>query len=339
MVKIIYINERDSGIGYHRLQVPFANMDEDYKDLNIKGTNGFTLEFHPKQFDIVVLNRMYKHDEDYLLKAKQSGCKIILDIDDWIQLPNYHYKDGIKDTIVESRILDAIGYADVIWTASEYLKECLFAYHSNIVYVPNAIDFTQPQFIPNKQPQDKYTIGWIGANNHHLDLKKMAEPFAKLLKNKNHKLLLGGYNDTSKEYYELIEKYFTTNYTRPANQYMRVEWMDIRNYALMYNLMDCAIAPLCNDKFSQCKSNLKVLEAGAFSLPIICSNVEPYIEFIKEGLVINPKGDWDGAMKSLISNPKKGVELGARLHEYVKENYNIKKINQIRYESINSIMG
>jgi len=338
MVKIIYINEKESGIGYHRLQVPFANLDEDYKDLDIKGTNGFTLGFHPKQFDIVVLNRMYKHDEDYLLKAKQSGCKIILDIDDWIELPEYHYKDGIRDSIFEKRILDAIGYADVIWTASEYLKECLKEYHSNIIYIPNAIDFKQPQFIPNKQPQDKYTIGYTGANSHHLDLKKLAEPFRKLLKNKNHKLLLGGYNDTSKEYYQFIEGIFTSDSTRHPSQYMRVEWMDIKNYALMYNLMDCALAPLSTDKFSQCKSNLKVLEAGVFSLPIICSNVEPYKEFIKNGLVLTPKGDWDGVMKSLISNPKKGIELGARLHEYVKENYNIKKINELRYNSIISLV-
>ena len=338
MVKIIYINEKDSGVGYHRLQIPFANLDQDYKDLDIKGTNGFTLDFHPRQFDIVVLNRMYKHDEDYLLKAKDSGCKIILDIDDWIKLPDYHHKDGVKDSILEQRILDAIGYADVIWTASEFLKECLKDYHSNIVYIPNGIDFTQPQFIPNKKPQDKYTIGWIGANNHHLDLKKLAEPFTKLLKNKNHCLLLGGYNDSSSEYYQLIESYFTSNFQRPPNQYMRVEWMDVMNYALMYNLMDCALAPLGSDKFSQCKSNLKVLEAGAFSLPIICSNVAPYSEFIQQGLVLTPKGDWDGVMKSLISNPKKGIELGAKLHKYVKEKYNIKTINKLRYDSIISLM-
>ena len=338
MVKIIYINEKDSGVGYHRLQIPFANLDQDYKDLDIKGTNGFTLDFHPRQFDIVVLNRMYKHDEDYLLKAKNSGCKIILDIDDWIKLPGYHYKDGVKDLILEQRILDAIGYADVIWTASEFLKECLKDYHSNIVYIPNGIDFTQPQFIPNKKPQDKYTIGWIGANNHHLDLKKLAEPFTKLLKNKNHCLLLGGYNDSSSEYYQLIESYFTSNFQRPPNQYTRVEWMDVMNYALMYNLMDCALAPLGSDKFSQCKSNLKVLEAGAFSLPIICSNVEPYKEFIEQGLVLTPKGDWDGVMKGLISNPKKGIELGAKLHKYVKEKYNIKTINKLRYDSIISLM-
>jgi glycosyltransferase involved in cell wall biosynthesis len=338
MVKIIYINEKDSGVGYHRLQIPFANLDQDYNDLDIKGTNGFTLDFHPRQFDIVVLNRMYKHDEDYLLKAKNSGCKIILDIDDWIKLPDYHHKDGVKDSILEQRILDAIGYADVIWTASEFLKECLKDYHSNIVYIPNGIDFTQPQFIPNKKPQDKYTIGWIGANNHHLDLKKLAEPFTKLLKNKNHCLLLGGYNDSSSEYYQLIESYFTSNFQRPPNQYTRVEWMDVMNYALMYNLMDCALAPLGSDKFSQCKSNLKVLEAGAFSLPIICSNVEPYKEFIEQGLVLTPKGDWDGVMKSLISNPKKGIELGAKLHKYVKEKYNIKTINKLRYDCIISLM-
>jgi hypothetical protein len=44
-------------------------------------------------------------------------------------------------------------------------------------------------------------------------------------------------------------------------------------------------------------------------------------------------------MKSLISNPKKGIELGAKLHDYVKENYNIKKINELRYSSISSLMG
>jgi processive 1,2-diacylglycerol beta-glucosyltransferase len=347
-IKIIYINEKDSGIGYHRLQVPFANMDEDYKDLDIKGTNGFTLDFHPRQFDIVVLNRMYKHDEDYLLKAKESGCKIILDIDDWIQLPGYHHRDGVKDSIVEQRILDAISYADVIWTASEFLKECLKDYHDNIVYIPNGIDFKQPQFIPQRNKQDKYTIGWIGANNHQLDIRKLIEPFKKLLKNKNHKLIFGGYVHIPEEdrqfpkspsYYEIIESYFTSNSQRPPDQYQRIEWMDIRNYALMYNLMDCALAPLNSDKFSLCKSNIKVLEAGAFSLPIICSNVAPYKEFIEQGLVLTPKGDWDGCMKSLISNPIKGIQLGAKLHEYVKENYNIKTVNKKRYDSIISLMA
>ena len=114
--------------------------------------------------------------------------------------------------------------------------------------------------------------------------------------------------------------------------------MSIQNYALPYNLMDAALAPLCSDKFSQCKSNLKVLEAAAFSLPIICSNVEPYKEFIQQGLVLTPNGNWDGIMRSLISNPKKGIEMGKKLHEYVRENYDIKVVNKKRYESIINLM-
>jgi glycosyltransferase involved in cell wall biosynthesis len=103
--------------------------------------------------------------------------------------------------------------------------------------------------------------------------------------------------------------------------------------------MDCALAPLCNDKFSLCKSNLKVLEAGAFSLPIICSNAKPYMEFIDKGLVLTPKGDWDGCIRGLIDNPKKGIELGKRLNEYVRENYDIKIVNKKRYESIINLMN
>jgi hypothetical protein len=44
-------------------------------------------------------------------------------------------------------------------------------------------------------------------------------------------------------------------------------------------------------------------------------------------------------MRSLIDNPKKGIELGAKLHEYVKENYNIKTVNKKRYDSIISLMA
>jgi len=44
-------------------------------------------------------------------------------------------------------------------------------------------------------------------------------------------------------------------------------------------------------------------------------------------------------MKSLISNPIKGIQLGAKLHEYVKENYDIKVVNKKRYESIINLMN
>jgi len=340
MVKLCFINELQSGVGYHRLQIPFGNLNQTHKDLEITGTNGFTKDLHPKNFDIIVLNRHYKHDEDYLKKAKDHKVKIILDLDDWIELPSWHSgSKDIRQSIIKKIILDSIDYADVIWTASPVLQdEIQKLTDTEVICIENGIDFTQPQFQLQRKKQDKYTIGWIGAANHHKDIEKLNVPFSKLLKNKNHKLLLGGYTEESKDYWSYIEQIFTTDFTRKPDQYIRVESLDVRNYAIMYNLLYCALAPLINDTYSTCKSSLKVLEAGAFNLPIIVSNSIVYDDFIDKDLVIVSEGNWDGKMRELISNPSKGVKLGKQLGEYVRQEYDINKLNKLRYDSIIKLM-
>lgn len=102
--------------------------------------------------------------------------------------------------------------------------------------------------------------------------------------------------------------------------------------------MDCVLAPLAKGEFQKCKSNIKIIEAGAFSLPVICSNIEPYKEFIDAGVVYQSAGQWDKTMKELIAAPIKGKRKGALLHEYVREHYNIKKVNQKRYYDIINVM-
>lgn len=339
-IKICFINELESGVGYHRLQIPFGNLHKTHKDLEIIGTNGFTKDMHPKNYDVIVFNRHYKHDQDYIKIAKDSGCKVILDLDDWIELPSWHSgSKDIRQPIIKQRILESIEHADLIWTASNYLRDKIKQLTAKeVVCIENGIDFTQPQFQHQRKKQDKYTIGWIGAANHHKDIERLNHAFSKLLKNKNHKLLLGGYSEESKDYWNYIEQIFTTNFTRNPEQYIRVEALDVRNYAIMYNLLDCALAPLINDEYSNCKSSLKVIEAGAFNLPIICSNSVVYQDFIDKGLVMTSNGDWDGKIKELISNPSKGVKLGKELGEYVRHEYDINKLNLKRYESIISII-
>lgn len=337
--RICAIVEEKSGVSYHRLEIPIHNLNENY-DLDFMICNGFTLE-HLPDYDVIILNRVSRHAETfgYLLQAKENGCKIILDLDDWIELPEWHGKhDGMITPIIEEQIRKTIDIADVVWCASELLRSHVSAlYPSKVVlYISNGIDFAQPQFTPNRKKQSRYTIGWIGGASHQNDLLKLAGPLSKLLKQKNYNIMLGGYSKSSKEYWTGIERIFTTNYHLKPEHFMKVNALDCYNYAMMYNLMDCALAPLCDDIYSSCKSNIKVLEAGAFSLPIICSNVGPYKEFIKEGLVFQG-GDWAGHIKSLISNPKRGEKIGAALHEYVKENYDINTINKLRIQSIKSL--
>jgi glycosyltransferase involved in cell wall biosynthesis len=339
MIKVCFVNPQKSGIGYHRLEVPFSNLNKDYTDLSIVGCNGFSLAHLPTQFDVIVLNRHSWQDEPYIQRAKDAGVKIVLDLDDHITLPDWHTaRDGIKTPIIEQRINETIEIADQIWCASEYLQTKI---NKPSIYVPNAIDFTQPQFIPNKKKNDKYVVGWIGAANHQHDIELLYEPLKKLLGKKDYAILLGGVSKADQNtasYWEYIINLMTSVGNLPKEQFIKVDAQNVYNYAFMYNLMDLALAPLHKSEFTKCKSNIKVLEAGAFSLPIICSNIEPYKEFISKGLVYCSDGNWDGRIKDLIKHPIKGRQMGAKLHEYVKENYNIKKINQIRYDSILSLV-
>jgi hypothetical protein len=43
-------------------------------------------------------------------------------------------------------------------------------------------------------------------------------------------------------------------------------------------------------------------------------------------------------MRELISNPSKGVKLGKQLGEYVRQEYDINKLNKLRYDSIVKLM-
>lgn len=348
-IKLCFVMQKDSGVHYHRLQIPFANINENYDYFQISSTNGFTLEYDVIQFDVIVLNRHLFQDEDYLGRAKEHGVKIVLDLDDDITLPLWHgnYNTLINQSVTD-RIVDAMDLSDSIWLASEYLMRKLAKeypeYAHKMTYVPNAIDHEQPQFQPldRKDRNSPYTIGWLGGSSHQLDLEKLYQPFERLLNNPKLKgkynIMLGGFSTKSPEYWDYIERLFTTNGNLQPKNYLRVDAQDVYNYGYMYNLCDVMVAPLCDDEFSKCKSNIKILEAAAFSLPIICSNIAPYKEFIAKGLVYQGDIHSDRHIKSLIKDPRSGVKRGVSLHDYCREHYDINKINKIRVNKLNELI-
>lgn len=341
MVKIAAVINTKNGVAYHRIEIPMGNLGK-REDLHITICNAFSEDFPPEQFDIIIINRVLSQARDYISEAKKAGVKIILDLDDWIYLPDYNSNhNGFYTPEIEARVVEYINLADAIWCASEHLMYELVSRDicsaDKLTYIPNAIDFTQPQFIPEKQPLERYTIGWIGAAGHQFDIEKLGKPLEKLLRQKNYNILLGGYSksDINTEKYWTYIKYVLTSGNQLANERFKIiEALDSYNYAFMYNYIDLALVPLCGDTFSKCKSSIKVLEAAAFSLPVICSNEEPYKEFIRQGLVYSSEGKWDKRIKELIRHPQKGRRMGAALHQYVKENYNIDKINELRYHTI-----
>lgn len=86
--------------------------------------------------------------------------------------------------------------------------------------------------------------------------------------------------------------------------------------------LDIAIAPLEDNPFNTCKSNLRLLEYGAMGWPVVCSDVYPFrTDDPPVRRVSNQVEDWIAALDALIASEPLRHEMGQRLNHWVKTRY------------------
>ena len=161
------------------------------------------------------------------------------------------------------------------------------------------------------------------------------------------KIFTDDYRSVSPEYREFLMKFTQGEYPNVANEpYRRVWTKPISSYATNYNLFDVSLAPLEENMFNQCKSQLKVIEAGFHHKAIIAQDFGPYQIDVKSaiqfgggfdttanGILVESKKnhkDWYGAIKKLINNPDMVKTLQDNLFASVKDTYSINKVTEDR---------
>lgn len=277
-----------------------------------------------------------------------------------------HYRSEGKSYTYEQAVPLWMKRCDLVTTTTEYFKEQIEKTGVKTVEVlPNCIDPLEPQFADTTPTKSSLVrFGWIGGVHHRPDLELIKETFSGFAKNRKSMLgiqfVLGGFNPNREYLY--IEKLMTSNYSlfRQDRSYIdyllkysqdmdhyslhkpyrRLWARPVHNYAGMYNEIDVALIPLRENKFSSCKSELKLIEAGWFKKPVICSDVLPYNSIVKDdenGLLV--KGSyWSSEMRFMMDEGYR-KEQGEALHETVKERFDIDKWSMKRYELYKKIMA
>jgi processive 1,2-diacylglycerol beta-glucosyltransferase len=352
-MKILYIipqdkegNEHISGVEYHRLEVPFSNLAYD-TSFEIVKANDVKVDYLP---DIVVCNRTvskygYKHNLEAIQYLKEKNIPYILDLDDyWILGENHRLNNYWQENNIAQQVLDSIHSAREVWVTNQYLRSKVLPHHQSIRIVPNAIDFSQPQFQTKPKTNDKCIIGWSGSNTHYMDIKTHENSFKKLhtdrLIQKDYQVLLAGYHHND-YWMNRIEMIMAAQGRATPYTYNRLPALNVFSYAQLFSNFDISLCLLNESEFNKCKSNLKILESGAHKCAVIASDVYPYnatIKHMENGLLINnkdPNALYD-AIRLLIKNKNLRAELGENLHTFVKDNYSIDKINESRKQWIKS---
>jgi hypothetical protein len=332
-MNILGISHPNSGCGYHRVCLPMGYMD------NITGviSNYPTEEMLSTNYDILLFNRISLWDNNLNAIRDALNCKVVCDMDDdWILPPNHLNYEQYKE--MAGRIENNLLMSDLVTCTNERLAERIYPFNKSVEILPNALPFGEGQFIADKKESELIRIFWAGGCTHEHDLQILQYPLQRLVGNKKVKMVLGGYtdDDASRPIWNKMLNYFTANKRIPFDAYagMRpTEYMEI------YENADIMLVPLVANSWSQCKSNLKLLEASVKSIPVICSKVEPYsMDADAPVLWVENQTDWYKHLNFLINNEKARQDYGEALGEWGRKKYNLFDINPRRRSAFESII-
>lgn len=327
----------NSGCDYHRIKLPFLFGAPYIDQESHKGFEPAKLLEYMGNHEVIVYNRHFPLGLPLLNELREKhGFKLVVDLDDWVILPDYHpmyknYKAGDADAI-----LDNIKNADCVTVTTDRLYQKIKEYNKNTHVIPNALPFGYDQFTLKPERQsDIFNFIYTGQSSHLEDVRLMQTDIVRARNLKDMGITLAGFSLNSPITWGKIEKVFSAH-----NNYTRIPMKPLNEYMSVYDNADCSLVPLCVNEFNSCKSNLKVLEAGSKKLPCIVSYVAPYRDDHDAPVLwVKQPGDWYKHMKYLSDNREYAKDMGEKLYEYVKERFDLLKWNKVRFELYESVIN
>jgi glycosyltransferase involved in cell wall biosynthesis len=241
-----------------------------------------------------------KHYKKYL------DIPLVLSLDDLLtEIPSYNSFSETNPKDIKSRIETALKLVDKLIVTTDYLADKFSHLHKNITVINNLLPkelWMNPPLLKNRNK--KLRIGWAGAAQHEQDLTWLA-PVISATQNLVQWVFYGYLPDSLDS--NLIEFQKHTSFSKYHSSLNALQ-------------LDIAIAPLTNNAFNHAKSNLKLLEYGALSLPTICSAIENY----KNSPAIQLKNEpelWIQTITDLVNNEVERLELGSTMRKWVCQNY------------------
>ena len=196
----------------------------------------------------------------------------------------------------------------------------------NVTIFPNTLPITD--FKPNV---DKLRIGYMGGNSHKEDLSMLQGLNVDLYRKfgNNYELYIAGYSGDD-TYLNIL-----SNNGECLENIKLIPNLPIEQFLEAYKLINIAIAPLQDTEFNYSKSNLKFIEAAAYSIPLIASRVTPYINIPCN--YADSKDKFLQVIESYIKDLKKLDYMGDIVKRYVSLHYNFDEIIKNRFYYLNNL--
>ncbi|MFK3912383.1 glycosyltransferase [Enterobacter cancerogenus] len=291
-----------AGCGYYRIIKPFESMVE-HQRVDGKLSPGLAsmpalARYKP---DSIIIQRQFTPEFQQWMRVvkKRTGIFSVFELDDYlpnIPVKNQHKQEFDSDTLKNLR--KTLSYMDRFVVSTQPLADAFSPYHPNIVVMQNRVSADWWSGLTSLRQQGrKPRVGWAGGSSHRGDLEMIAD-VVKAFASEVDWIFLGMCPDKLLPY---------------VHEFHHGVDIEVYPRKLASLNLDLAIAPVEDNLFNACKSNLRLLEYGACAIPVICSDVECYRSINEVTRVRNRYKDWADALRFHLDNPAQSERMGKAL--------------------------
>ncbi|KAF1699817.1 glycosyltransferase [Pseudoxanthomonas suwonensis] len=298
------------GCGYYRVIHPGqAMVSEGLADVRIGDHYISPAELERIAPDTIVFQRQMLKEQIEAQKRMTGFSRAfkVAELDDYmanIPLKSVHRDHLPQDLIKHMRA--ALKSVDRLVVSTEPLAEAMKGLHPEIRVSRNRLPAHWWAHLKGRRRQGRLPrVGWGGGASHRGDLELVAD-VVRALSDEVEWVFMGMCPEKLRPFiHEFHQGVPITEY--PA----RLAALDL----------DLAIAPLEDNQFNRCKSNLRLLEFGACGFPVVCSDVAAFQDGLPVTRVKPRFKDWVDAIRMHVNDLDAAARAGDALREAIHRDW------------------
>ncbi|EJN34992.1 glycosyl transferase [Pseudomonas sp. GM84] len=300
-----------SAVGHYRVAQPFMELE---RAGWIQGRLDFStpemIEIEREKPDVMILQCRYTVNsiEEMTRFKRLSNARRIYEIDDYIiEVPKKNAHARNMPANMRELVTQGIALCDRVVVSTQPLADALSSLHHDIRVVPNML--AAPLWAgltSRRQSSVRPRVGWAGGTSHRGDLELLLDVI-KALADEVDWVFFGMCPDLLRPYVKEFHAGVPL-----AHYPQKLASLDL----------DLALAPLEQNLFNDCKSNLRLLEYGACGFPVICTDTKAYGGYLPCTRVRdNTPEQWLEAIRMHLDDPQASYRQGDALREVVLRDY------------------
>ena len=343
-MRVLFVRAKHDGVGHYRVSIPYLALKDrghevDLLDAPDKGKKrvysgwfaGYDICLIQNLVDptwIEVIRTIPEH-----LRPIVLGC--IDDLVGGLDKSNTLYKEYDE---ARPNFIKCMGLCDGMIYSTDEIASHYGGLNPRYRVVPNFLDI--PGFrdwdTPEKRTTDRLTIGWLGGTQHVNDELPMAEGLRAVLK--SHPEVMFAFCGNPQ-----LATLWKKSIGIDDEQFIFLRPTEFDGYQTRISHFDIGVAPLRDTEFNRCKSDLRLLEYGAWGVPYVASNVAPYRRFHEEtrgvgGCLCSSPEDWERNLNLLIGSTDCRNVKGAELKLHVRWNRGHKACGKAWEEALQALL-